>query len=88
MDLDTERERPEEKAAEFGSGGISVDVTDAAAVKRALRDVVGATGGLDAVVANAGIVLPATFLGTTDEIWRAYSGCKPDRGIPHRQGCG
>jgi len=68
--FDTEPEQPEVRATESGAQGISVDVTDAAAVERALRDVVGSTGGIDTVVANAGIVLPAMFLGTTDEIWR------------------
>jgi NAD(P)-dependent dehydrogenase (short-subunit alcohol dehydrogenase family) len=45
-----------------GAVGVSCDITDRAAVFGAVEEVVGAFGGLDCVVANAGVGVYAPFL--------------------------
>jgi NAD(P)-dependent dehydrogenase (short-subunit alcohol dehydrogenase family) len=67
--FDLEREAPEKVAAGFGGCGLVADVTDASSLSRALDTVVESTGSLDVAVVNAGTVMPAKFLATTDEIW-------------------
>jgi NAD(P)-dependent dehydrogenase (short-subunit alcohol dehydrogenase family) len=67
--LDLDLEAPGKVAAEFGSSGLVVDVTDASSLSRALATVVESTGSLDIAVVNAGTVMPAKFLATTDEVW-------------------
>src|SRR4051794_23551900 len=44
---------------------FQVDVTDSAAVKRA----VGQIATIDVAAINAGVVIPAALLDTTDEVW-------------------
>jgi NAD(P)-dependent dehydrogenase (short-subunit alcohol dehydrogenase family) len=67
--FDLEREAPAKVAAGFGACGLAADVTDAANLSRALDTVIESTGALDVVVVNAGTVMPAKLLATTDEIW-------------------
>src|SRR5690606_10369500 len=70
-DLDLEKARA--TAAELGSTdvavGLAVDVTDAAAVERMVRDAVLAFGGIDLVVNNAGVSLSKPLLETTEADW-------------------
>ncbi|WP_269821835.1 mycofactocin-coupled SDR family oxidoreductase [Nocardia asteroides] len=47
------------------------DVRDAAALRTVVDEAVGALGGLDAAVANAGVLTAATWDNTTPEQWRA-----------------
>ena len=58
----------EELAAELGDGAIAfqADVTDADALRRAADGAVAAFGGIDVVVANAGIAPPSHTVGTID----------------------
>lgn len=55
-------------AIEGGSAhAISVDVSDLAAVRAAAEEVIAALGGIDVVVANAGVSRPGRFLEIPDE---------------------
>lgn len=60
-------------AAEIGSAdvaiGVQANVTDAAAVERAIDEAVLAFGGLDLVVNNAGLSLSKPLLETTEADW-------------------
>jgi rhamnulose-1-phosphate aldolase/alcohol dehydrogenase len=60
-------------AAELGSPdvavAVTVDVTDAAAVERAVTDAVLAFGGVDLVVNNAGLSISKPLLDTTEADW-------------------
>lgn len=47
----------------------TLDVRDSVGLEQLVADGVAALGGLDIVVANAGILAPAPFLDTTDELW-------------------
>jgi rhamnulose-1-phosphate aldolase len=61
-----------EAAPELGDDvavGVGVDVSDAAAVQRALDDAVLAFGGVDLVVNNAGLTLSKPLLETTEADW-------------------
>lgn len=49
---------------------VTVDVTDAAAVEAAVQTHVGHFGGLDVMVANAGIAVTAPLVETTAEQWQ------------------
>jgi 3-oxoacyl-[acyl-carrier protein] reductase len=51
--------------------GIPADVTDAAAVERAVDTILAEWGRLDVLVNNAGIVRDATLAKVTDEDWSA-----------------
>jgi rhamnulose-1-phosphate aldolase/alcohol dehydrogenase len=70
-DLDLAKAR--EAAAELGTSdvaiGVQVDVTDAAAVERAVQEAVLAFGGVDLVVNNAGISISKPLLETTEKDW-------------------
>jgi len=66
---DVERETPAKVASGFGAFGLDADATDAASLSRAFHTVIESTGSLDFVVVNAGTVMPAKLLATTDEIW-------------------
>ncbi|ORA33240.1 mycofactocin-coupled SDR family oxidoreductase [Mycobacterium aquaticum] len=57
---------------EFGSKAVTavVDVRDAAALAAAVDDGVAQLGGLDAAVANAGVITAGTWDTTTAEQWR------------------
>jgi SDR family mycofactocin-dependent oxidoreductase len=46
------------------------DIRDSAALKEAIDDGVAKLGGLDIVVANAGISVPASTLEMSDEVWQ------------------
>lgn len=60
-------------AAELGGTdvaiGVQADVTDAAAIQRAIEDAVLAFGGIDIVVNNAGLSLSKPLLETTEADW-------------------
>lgn len=58
----------EELAAELGEGtaAFCADVTDAAALRAAADGAVAAFGGIDVVIANAGIAPPSHTVGTID----------------------
>lgn len=58
----------EELAADLGDGAAAfqADVTDADALRRAAEGAVAAFGGIDVVVANAGIAPPSHTVGTID----------------------
>ena len=70
---DLDLEKSQATAAELGSTdaaiGIYIDVTDAAAIERAIDAAVLAFGGLDLVVNNAGISLSKPLLETTELDW-------------------
>lgn len=53
----------------FQAIGVTVDLTDSAAVNAAVAEVVGKTGRIDALVNNAGAVRDMRFLKMTDEDW-------------------
>ena len=58
-------------AAETGGVAFPADVTDAAAVRRAVDGVVARWGRLDILVNNAGIVRDAALADVTDDDWSA-----------------
>ena len=49
--------------------GLHMDVTSEAAIIKGFDDVVASFGGVDIVVKNAGIAIPAPFEDTTLEVW-------------------
>ncbi|MFC0530997.1 bifunctional aldolase/short-chain dehydrogenase [Phytohabitans kaempferiae] len=53
---------------------VTVDVTDAAAVREAIRQALLAFGGLDLVVNNAGLSISKSLLETTDADWDIQHG--------------
>ena len=57
---------------ELGTGALALhaDVADSASVDAAVAAHVGHHGGLDVMVANAGIAVTAPLVETTDEQWR------------------
>lgn len=69
--LDIEAERVTRTAAELGPGhlGLTADVTDTASLDAAVRAVVAEFGGLDVVVANAGIATWRTVPATDIDAW-------------------
>ncbi len=69
---DTVRKRVDELCtAGADAGALVFDVTDAAAVERALDDTVKRFGRLDIVVNNAAIIVRKPFLELTQEDWRS-----------------
>jgi NAD(P)-dependent dehydrogenase (short-subunit alcohol dehydrogenase family) len=54
-----------ERAEDFGPASLVVDVRDATAVDRAVKQV----GHIDVAVINAGIAIPRALFDTTDEVW-------------------
>lgn len=72
VDLPSARPALDEVAAGLGPGGIALtaDVTDPASVEAAVDAHVARHGGLDVMVANAGIAITAPLAETTDEQWR------------------
>jgi 3-oxoacyl-[acyl-carrier protein] reductase len=67
--LDREGTELEALAAETGGLPFTADVTDDAAVRRAVEDTVARWGRLDVLVNNAGIVRDAALADVTDEDW-------------------
>src|SRR5262245_19062000 len=63
--------RGEEVAARTGSRFVRADARDATAVRASVAAAVEALGGLDALVANAGVLHDAPLAETTDEAWDA-----------------
>ncbi len=70
---DLDADKAASAAAELGSTdvavGVGVDVSDAAAVRRAVDEAVLAFGGVDLVVNNAGLSLSKPLLDTTEADW-------------------
>ncbi len=70
---DLDADKAAAAAAELGSTdvavGVGVDVSDAAAVRRAVDEAVLAYGGVDLVVNNAGLSLSKPLLDTTEADW-------------------
>lgn len=70
---DLDLEKAQAAAAELGSSdvaiGVQANVTDAAAIDRAIQDAVLAFGGIDIVVNNAGLSLSKPLLDTTEADW-------------------
>ncbi|MBG6240153.1 rhamnulose-1-phosphate aldolase [Mycetocola sp. CAN_C7] len=70
---DLDLAKAQEAAAEIGNSdvaiGLQVNVTDAAAVERAVQNAVLAFGGIDIVVNNAGVSVSKPLLETTEEDW-------------------
>lgn len=66
--------RGRQVAARLGSDFVSADVRDGDAVRASVEEAVAKLGGLDALVANAGILHEATLSETTDEAWDAVLG--------------
>ena len=67
--LDREAAELASVAAETGGAAFPADVTEDAAVRRAVDDVVGRWGRLDILVNNAGIVRDAALADVKDEDW-------------------
>jgi NAD(P)-dependent dehydrogenase (short-subunit alcohol dehydrogenase family) len=63
--------RGRESAARTGVHFIRADVRDGAAVRTSVTGAVAKLGGLDALVANAGVLHEAELSKTTDEAWDA-----------------
>jgi rhamnulose-1-phosphate aldolase len=70
---DLDLDKAQAAAAELGNAdvavGVAADVSDAAAVKRAVDEAVLAFGGLDLVVNNAGLSIARSLLQTTEAEW-------------------
>ena len=70
---DLDLAKAQEAAAEIGNTdvaiGVAANVTDAAAIDRAIQDAVLAFGGIDIVVNNAGVSLSKPLLETTEQDW-------------------
>ncbi|QUR67735.1 short-chain dehydrogenase/reductase [Mycobacterium spongiae] len=69
--LDIEQDRVAQTAAELGPGhlGLAADVTDSASLDTAVQAAVQAFGGLDVVVANAGVASWQTVPATDVDAW-------------------
>jgi len=63
--------RGEEVAARTGAAFVRADVRDGKDVGASVRAAVDALGGLDALVANAGVLHDSTLSETSDEAWDA-----------------
>jgi NAD(P)-dependent dehydrogenase (short-subunit alcohol dehydrogenase family) len=64
-------ERGAEVAARTGAGFVAADVRDAASVEVSVAAAAARLEGLDALVANAGVLHDAVLSETTDEAWDA-----------------
>src|SRR5438067_4077407 len=63
--------RGRELAARTGAAFVRADARDSAAVRASVEAAVAGLGGLDALVANAGVLHDALLSETTDEAWDA-----------------
>jgi meso-butanediol dehydrogenase/(S,S)-butanediol dehydrogenase/diacetyl reductase len=61
-------------AARLGADFIAADVRDGEAVRASVEHAVATLGGLDALVANAGVLHEAALSETTDDAWDAVLG--------------
>ena len=66
--------RGRDVAARLGVEFIRADVRDGAAAQTSVQEAVARLGGLDALVANAGVLHEATLSETTDDAWDAVLG--------------
>ncbi|HEY1367479.1 MAG TPA: SDR family oxidoreductase [Gaiellaceae bacterium] len=66
-----DEERGSAVAARTGSTFVHADARDGSAVRTSVAAAVDALGGLDALVANAGVLHDAPLAETTDEAWDA-----------------
>jgi NAD(P)-dependent dehydrogenase (short-subunit alcohol dehydrogenase family) len=64
-------DRGAEVAARTGASFVRAEARDSAAVRSSVETAVGRLGGLDALVANAGVLHDAPLSETTDEAWDA-----------------
>lgn len=64
-------QRGDEVARHTGASFVRADVRDADAVRDSVRAAVDVLGGLDALVANAGVLLDSSLSETSDEAWDA-----------------
>ena len=64
-------ERGRELAERTGASFVAADVRDGQAVRDSVAAAVARLGGLDALVANAGVLDEAPLTGTSDESWDA-----------------
>ena len=73
---DRDQARAESAVAEIGNGAAAqlIDVRERAEVEGAVAEAVALWGGLDVLVANAGVMDRMPFLETTDEHWRTELG--------------
>jgi NAD(P)-dependent dehydrogenase (short-subunit alcohol dehydrogenase family) len=66
--------RGRDVAARTGAAFVRADVRSPASVHASVDDAVGQLGGLDALIANAGVLHEAPLSETTDEAWDAVLG--------------
>jgi NAD(P)-dependent dehydrogenase (short-subunit alcohol dehydrogenase family) len=66
--------RGREVAGRLGSDFVSADVRDGEAVRASVEYAVAKLGGLDALIANAGVLHEAPLSETTDDAWDAVLG--------------
>jgi 3-oxoacyl-[acyl-carrier protein] reductase len=73
---DRDQGRAESAVAEIGNGAAAqlIDVRERAEVEGAVAEATALWGGLDVLVANAGVMDRMPFLETTDEHWRTVLG--------------
>ncbi|MCY4260013.1 MAG: bifunctional aldolase/short-chain dehydrogenase [Rhodobacteraceae bacterium] len=69
--LDVNTAALEETAAAIGGAGFACDVTDEAAVERAIRAVVERFGGIDILISNAGAAHQGRLIDVDEEVFRA-----------------
>jgi NAD(P)-dependent dehydrogenase (short-subunit alcohol dehydrogenase family) len=66
--------RGQRVATRLGADFVAADVRDAAAVRASVEHAVATLGGLDALIANAGVLHEASLSETTDDAWDAVLG--------------
>lgn len=63
-------EAAQKLAVETGAVAICADISDSTSVKRSVEEAVGALGGIDILINNAGIAHIGLFTDITDDQWR------------------
>ncbi|BBY18698.1 SDR family NAD(P)-dependent oxidoreductase [Mycolicibacterium litorale] len=66
-----DRDAAESIAHRYGTFPVTVDVTDTAAMRTGVADLLDRSGGIDLLVNNAGINIPKPAVGVTEEDWDA-----------------